>query len=120
MKLRHLLPLLVSVLLGVPPSAGGTGADEAPPPRLKGADDATHSTFQKDILPFLKAHCFACHGNGKAKADLSFDKHTDDTSVLADRKVFESVQHMLKVREMPPAERPQPKPAEVEAVSRAI
>ena len=54
------------------------------------------ATYQKDVLPFLKAHCFACHGDGKAKADLSFDKYTDDASVLADRKVWDNVRHMLQ------------------------
>src|SRR5262249_25050805 len=123
MKPRLLLPpLLAAVLLAVPPSAGGMGVDEAPPPRpVSGKESAADGpTFQKDVLPFLKTHCFACHGNGKAKADLSFDKYTDDKSVLADRKVWDNVQLMLKVREMPPAERPQPKPAEVEAAARAI
>ena len=84
MELRQLLsPLLAAVLLTVPgnPSAGGAGADEAPPPRPATGEE---SAYRKDILPFLKAHCFACHGNGKAKAELSFDKFTDDTSVLAD------------------------------------
>jgi hypothetical protein len=89
-------------------------------PLGKGADGAKHPTYQTDVLPFLKAHCFTCHGNGKAKADLSFDKYTDDKSIVADRKIWENVQHMLKVAEMPPPERPKPKPAEVEAVTRAI
>jgi mono/diheme cytochrome c family protein len=56
------------------------------------------------VLPFLKAHCFSCHGNGKAKAELSFDKYTDDASVANDPKVWENVRHMLKAREMPPPE----------------
>src|SRR5438552_234311 len=104
MELRHLLPPLLTALLAVSgnPPAGGKSADEAPPPRpVAGKEPGTgdEPTYQKDILPFLKAHCFACHGNGKAKADLSFDKYADDKSVLADRKVWDSVQHMLKVRE---------------------
>ena len=90
----------------------------APPPRIKA--DTTHGTYQKDVLPFLKSHCFACHGNGKAKAELSFDKYTDDASVTNDRKVWDNVRQMLKAREMPPPERPQPKPAEVEAATRAV
>ena len=39
---------------------------------------------------------------------------------MADRKVWDNVRHMLKAREMPPPERPQPKAAEVEAVTAAI
>jgi hypothetical protein len=122
MKRRHLLALaLISTVWLVShndtPVSRAADPPVAPPPRLKNAD--AHS-YQKDVLPFLKTYCFGCHGNGKAKADLSFDKYTDDRSVLADRKVWDNVRHMLKVREMPPPERPQPKPAEVEAASQAI
>jgi mono/diheme cytochrome c family protein len=78
------------------------------------------AAYQKDIRPFLKTYCFACHGDGKAKAELSFDKYTDDASLIADRKVWDTVRHMLKTREMPPPEKPQPKVAEAEAVSAAI
>jgi mono/diheme cytochrome c family protein len=116
MRLRHLLSLAL-----VPAGWLVSRADPpaAPPPRLKGAE-GNDSTYRQHVLPFLKAHCFSCHGNGKAKADLSFDKYTDDKSVLADRKVWDAVLHMLKVREMPPPDRPQPKPADADAVSRAI
>ena len=86
----------------------------------KATGNPSESTYQKEILPFLKKHCFACHGDGKAKADLSFDKYKDDPSVFNDRKVWDNVRHMLTVREMPPTGRPQPAPAEVEAVTRAI
>jgi mono/diheme cytochrome c family protein len=109
-----LLLLLIPVVLLAPP--GG-------PPAVRSADPpaaAGESTFRKEVLPFLKSHCFACHGNGKAKADLSFDKYRDDASVLSDRKVWDGVRHMLQAHEMPPPQRPQPKPAEAEAVCRAI
>jgi mono/diheme cytochrome c family protein len=81
------------------------------------ADDVA---YQKDILPFLTKHCFTCHGNGKAKADLSFDRYKDNPSVLNDRKVWDNVQHMLRTREMPPMSRPQPTPAEIDAELKAI
>src|SRR6187549_1148900 len=76
----------------------------APPPSPKAAGGADTSAYQKDVLPFLKRHCFACHGDGKARADMSFDKYTDDASLVHDRKVWDNVQHMLKMREMPPKE----------------
>src|SRR5687768_10447323 len=117
MNLRLLLALAV-VLAGWLVSRGAPLV-APPPPAPKGAD-AKHSAYQKDILPFLKRHCFHCHGNGKAKAELSFDKYTDDASLVPDRKVWDNVRHMLKAREMPPPTRPQPKAAEVEAVSAAI
>jgi mono/diheme cytochrome c family protein len=121
MNPRHLFALvlvppgLLALCLAAPVSRSAD-PPEAPPPRVVD----TASAYQKDVLPFLKRHCFACHGNGKAKGELSFDKYVDDASVAADRKTWESVRQMLKAREMPPPERPQPKAAEVEAVLAAI
>src|SRR5215475_11613831 len=55
--------------------------------------DKAPPTFTKDVLPFLKAHCFHCHGteDGKNKADLKLSKYTDDLSLQQDRKVWENV-----------------------------
>ena len=123
MILRPLLSLVVVpagllALFGTRPVPASADPPVAPPPRAKG--DLSRSIYQKDVLPFLKAHCFNCHGNGKAKAELSFDGYTDDASVVKERKVWETVRHMLTAREMPPPDRPQPKPADAEAVSKAL
>src|SRR6185436_1807610 len=79
-------------------------------------------TFVKDVLPFLKAHCFHCHGNesGENKADLTLSKYTDDLSLQQDRKVWDNVLHMLRAGEMPPMERPRPPAAEIESVTTSI
>ena len=84
--------------------------------------DGQEPSFATDILPFLKQHCFHCHGkgDGQNEADLTLSRYTDDLSVQQDRKVWDNVLHMLRVGEMPPKERPRPPAAEVEAVIRAI
>jgi Protein of unknown function (DUF1592)/Protein of unknown function (DUF1588)/Protein of unknown function (DUF1587)/Protein of unknown function (DUF1585)/Protein of unknown function (DUF1595)/Planctomycete cytochrome C len=78
--------------------------------------------FARGILPFLKTHCYHCHGikEGKNKADLSLDKYTDDLSVQQDRKTWDNVLHMLRAGEMPPPERPKPPADELQAVLKAI
>ena len=117
--LAFLIPAgLVALFLGAPVSRSAD-VPVAPPPHLKGAD-ASHSAYQKDVLPFLKQYCLSCHSGAKPKAELSFDKFTDDASLVQDRKVWDNVRHMLKAREMPPPGRPQPKAAEVDAVAAAI
>src|SRR5262249_20715570 len=96
-------------------------ADDAALPEP--ADDAANGpTYARDVLPFLKAHCFHCHGDaaGKNKADLALDKFNDDLSVQQDRKVWDNVLHMLRAGEMPPMERPRPPAAEIEAVTKSI
>lgn len=83
---------------------------------------AAEVSFAKNVLPFLKAHCFHCHGNvsGENKADLTLSKFTDDLSVQQDRKTWENVLHMLRMGEMPPAERPRPPAGDVQAVLKSI
>lgn len=108
-----LVPCVCLISRGDPPT---------PPPVPAKGEDTKPAAYQKEILPFLKTHCLDCHGagKGKPKADLSFAKYTDDASVVADRKVWDTVRHMLKSREMPPKERAQPKAEEIDAVSVAI
>jgi hypothetical protein len=94
-------------------------ADDAVPRK---AEADSPPTFARDVLPFLKAHCFHCHGteDGKNKADLTLSKYTDDLSVQQDRKVWDNVLHMIRVGEMPPMERKRPPAADIEAVTVAI
>src|SRR5262245_6207366 len=99
-----------------------TAANSSAQPDGKKADDQKPPTFATDILPFLQAHCFQCHGtdDGKNKADLTLNKYTDDLSVQQDRKVWDNVVHMLQTGEMPPMERKRPTAAEIEAVTTGI
>lgn len=84
------------------------------------ADDQPAATFARDVLPFLTKHCYACHGNGKKKADLALDKFKDDESVQKDRKTWENVLFMIKTGEMPPKEKARPPAKEIEAVLKSI
>ncbi len=69
--------------------------------------------FSKDVVPFLTKHCYACHGNGKSKGDLTLDRFKDDNAAMSNRKIWESVQHMVRSGEMPPKEKPRPAAAEI-------
>src|SRR5436309_15945225 len=105
-----LLLLTASVLaLADEPATTKTAAKKSP-------------TFATDILPFLKAHCFHCHGteDGKNKADLTLSKYTDDLSLQQDRKIWENVVHMLQNGEMPPMERQKPPAAEIESFIESV
>src|SRR5688500_650108 len=84
------------------------------------AADEPAVTFPTHVLPFLKAHCFHCHGNGKSEADLTLDKYQDDESLLKDTKTWDNVLHMLKSGEMPPKERRRPMASESEGMIKAI
>ena len=65
-------------------------------------------TFAKHLKPFFAEYCFSCHGKEKKKAGVNLEVFGDNTVILADRKVWETVLDMLESREMPPEKKPQP------------
>src|SRR5688572_32928012 len=82
---------------------------------------AADSLYQKEILPFLSKNCFACHGNGKDKGGVSFDKFTDDQSVWKDRSTWIAVQQRVQAHEMPPKSHPEkPNQPEIDSALSAI
>lgn len=94
---------------------------------LSRADDATTTTFERQVRPILKAYCLDCHGGGselKGKLDLRLARTArrggklgpalvpgkPDESVLLDR---------IREGEMPPGEKKVP-PAQVALIERRI
>jgi mono/diheme cytochrome c family protein len=77
-------------------------------------------SYTKDVLPFLTKHCVSCHGNGKKKGGVSLDKFKDNDSVLRDRATWDLIVEMIQTKKMPPKEKPQPTPAEAQAVTKSI
>ncbi len=94
-------------------------------PEVRSSDEPTatvaaDTAFEIDVLPFLTQHCFSCHGNGEAKADLTLDKYKDGMSLIRDRKVWDNVVNMLEKGEMPPTENPRPAPDDLQRAIKGI
>jgi len=77
---------------------------------LAAADD----TFQKDIAPFLKQHCYACHGPRKQEAGVRFDQV--EGMQVGNRHLWTTAYEKVSSGEMPPQGRPQPTDAEKKQV----
>ena len=100
-------------------SAPGVAAP--PEPTQAGVEQAgVQASFAKDAVPFLTKHCYACHGNGKSKGDLTLDTDRDEQAVEKNRKVWENVLEMIRAGEMPPKNRPRPSVEEAEVALLAI
>ncbi len=112
--MRCVLPGLIALTAGL--SLSGAGSNSGAPPASEPPAKAPAPTFTKDVVPFLAKHCYACHGNGKKRGELSLDKYKDDEALQKDRKVWDNVLQMIRNGEMPPKERKRPEAAEVEAV----
>jgi hypothetical protein len=65
-----------------------------------------------DARPFLKQHCYECHGAEKQKANLRLDTLGFDFSDVENLKTWQDVLDRLRDGEMPPAKQPQPEPTD--------
>ncbi len=81
---------------------------------------ALDQQFIADVRPFLQARCFACHGNGKHKGDVTLDQFSSFDSFKADRATWDDVQEVLREGRMPPKKAEQPAPAERERIVRWV
>ncbi len=123
---RGLQLVAAALALGI----GSASADEPNSPPKPSPEGAPSERFAKDVVPFLASHCFACHGNGKARGDVTLDKSRGAKDVLKDRDLWERVTEMVRTGEMPPKSkdkdkdqanvRPRPDPAEAEAAMKAL
>lgn len=71
---------------------------------------ATNLTeFEKQVQPFLAAHCVKCHGTKRQKAD--FFLHDMDGAVTGGKDImrWEKILEMLSLRDMPPDDEEQPR-----------
>ncbi len=75
---------------------------------------AAQQEFPRTIAPFLKKHCYACHGPQKQEANLRYDQL--DGFQIANRHLWTMVHQRLSAGEMPPEDRPQPGSQEKKAV----
>jgi hypothetical protein len=105
-----LLPAATLALLLGPPSSTDPARAADPKP------DPNRKEYQEKIVPLLAKYCYECHGGKKPKGGLSLEARKDDPGIDKDRAVWEKVMENLKSGEMPPREKPQPTPAEIERI----
>ncbi|MCA9146332.1 MAG: DUF1592 domain-containing protein [Planctomycetales bacterium] len=72
--------------------------------------------FSDAMRPFLKSHCYDCHGNSEPEGDLDLTRFDGgmDSSDLVDR--WTRIYDRIARGEMPPKEMPRPAVSEVEAM----
>ncbi len=67
---------------------------------------------QESVAPFLKQHCYKCHGAEKQKANLRLDTLAFDLANESNLARWQEVLDQLHQNEMPPPKQPQPDAAE--------
>src|SRR5437660_4839678 len=100
--------LIVAAVVGVLVPCAGRAEEPAP------------ASFEREVAPFLKKHCYHCHGNDKRRGDIALDVFADHESVQRGRKTWQKAIEMVRSGDMPPEERPRPEPAEAAAALAAL
>jgi hypothetical protein len=67
-------------------------------------DAASKAVYDKDVVPFLKQNCFACHDAKKAKAGLRLDTLSTDFLAGKNADVWHEVINQINAGKMPPEE----------------
>ena len=62
--------------------------------------------LKKNVQPFLKQHCFACHGPDKQKGKLRLDQLVADFTDSAIAEKWIEVMDNINLGEMPPEDEP--------------
>ena len=97
-QLPQVKPLLAVILLG-PAASAAAVAD----PR-------------DELTPFLKSHCYECHGPETAKGGLRLDTLDHNPANEATFSHWQDVLSQLRLGDMPPPQKPQPEAAEKNAI----
>jgi hypothetical protein len=115
---RHRLVGISLWLLGLSACAFHSMLDVVP--GVASADPAPAASlderFAKQVQPFLKRYCFACHGSNKPKASLDLTRDATVPAIAKNARQWELVLERLHAKEMPPEDARQPEPAERAAV----
>ena len=83
---------------------------------IAGAETESDDDFSRVILPFLNENCVFCHNGTLETAGLRLDVFRESGQGPAGPGLWKRVQEKLLLGEMPPSDRPQPRPEAVEAV----
>jgi hypothetical protein len=74
--------------------------------------------FRRDVEPFLKKRCLACHGNANATAGLNLQPLLSPAAAIAERDRWQDVLDKVRSGEMPPPGMPKPIESELLPVTR--
>lgn len=73
-----------------------------------------------ELKPFLKKHCFDCHGAEKQKGDHRFDTLGADLTHIETLETWQNILDQLNLGEMPPKKRTKPTAEELSPVVDAL
>ena len=84
------------------------------------ADDIRAESPLDHLRPFLKQHCYACHGSKEQEGDYRFDTLGTNLSDPETLETWQGILDQLNLGQMPPKEIPQPRFEETAKLIKAL
>lgn len=81
---------------------------------VQAADDAV---FARVARPFFAKHCLGCHGKDLQEGEIALHQLDATQLTKKDAVVWGKIVEVLKFRQMPPADEPQPTAAEIDELT---
>lgn len=81
-------------------------------PAAELSPEKLEQAYRGEIAPFLRKHCFECHGADTQEGDVAFHKYATAKALQGDLKTWERAIQMLRSGAMPPEDVAQPSDAE--------
>ena len=85
----------------------------------KGQENSAQDAFVREVVPFLKTHCYECHNSEEPEGGIAFDQF-QQPKVQENYDLWEQVIRLVNEHQMPPADQPQPSTDEVSKLSLAL
>lgn len=79
-------------------------------------EDSPAESFEETVAPFLRQHCFRCHGERRTKADIDLTAFPSTIATAEQAGRWLQVLDQLQTGLMPPRDRKRPEHADVRAV----
>src|ERR1700761_3139125 len=84
------------------------------------AATSNNADLDKIIRPFFEQHCTKCHGEKKQKGDLRVDNLLVDFESPKIMGHWEEIMNRINSGDMPPEEKPRPKPDDIARIAEWI
>ena len=70
---------------------------------VKGQENLAQDSFVREVVPFLKSHCYECHNSEESEGGIAFDQFPQP-KVQKNYDLWEQVIRLVNEHQMPPAD----------------
>ena len=92
-------------------------AAAAPMAPTEAREGAAEEEFASEIQPFLDQTCYPCHNDRRHRGGINLERFTTAASIGGDPETWDKALLKIRTGEMPPADEPRPRQADLDRVT---